>query len=400
MVNRLLKPSKSNSYFIFGARGTGKSTFIKDQLLKNNSKPSIVINLLNPSEEDLYRTDPEELYRQGSGNKKYDWIVIDEVQKVPKLLDVVHRLIEDHKQKFILSGSSARKLKRGGANLLAGRAFVYHLHPFTSVELGESFDLNLALHWGLLPKLWSLPEIEPNIEPNTENDAETKKEFLKSYVLTYLKEEIQVEQIIRNLDPFRHFLEVAAQMNGKIVNFSKIARDVGTQTVTVQNYYSILEDTLIGFFLPSFHKSVRKRQLQAPRFYFFDPGVVRALSRSLDIPVVAKTNTYGDLFEHFLILEIKKLADYYRKDWLFSYLRTKDDVEIDLIIDRPQEPLCCIEIKSSNSVRPQDINQFAKITSDMKEVRAYCFSNDPRPKQIFNIECLPWRDGIKLLFDG
>ncbi|MCM2281718.1 MAG: ATP-binding protein [Bdellovibrionaceae bacterium] len=350
-----------------------------------NSDDTLYIDLLKPAVEDTYRVDPEELARQVSGKKRYKWVVIDEVQKLPKLLDVVHNLIEENDQKFILSGSSARKLKRGAANLLAGRAFVYHLHPFTSVELGDSFDLDCALQWGLLPKVWNLQE------------QEDKHEFLRSYALTYLKEEIQAEQIVRILDPFRSFLEVAAQTNGKIVNFSKVARDVGVDTTTVQNYYSILEDTLVGFFLNSFHRSVRKRQHQAPKFYFFDPGVVRMLSRTLDLPLVPSTASYGELFEQFLILEIRKLAEYRRKEWEFSYLRTKDDVEIDLIIDRARRPLICVEIKSTRNIRPDDINQFMKITGDMTNIEAYCFSNDPRSKKIGHVHCLHWTEGLKEL---
>jgi predicted AAA+ superfamily ATPase len=380
MVNRIIKLSKSNSFFILGARGTGKSTLLHELL--HREPTTLYLDLLNPIVEDTYRVDPQELARQAAGPKKHEWIVIDEVQKLPKLLDVVHGLIENKRQKFILSGSSARKLKRGAANLLAGRAFVYHLHPFTSVELGSDFILPEALRWGLLPRIHEL-----------QNDDD-KIEFLRSYSLTYLKEEIQAEQIVRNLDPFRGFLEVAAQMNGKIVNFSKVARDVGVDTTTIQNYYSILEDTLVGFFLPAFHRSVRKRQLQAPKFYFFDMGIVRALSRSLDFPVVSRTPVFGDLFEHFIILEIRKLADYRRRDWKFSYLRTKDDVEVDLIIDRPHEPLACLEIKSSENIRPEDISTFVRITGDMKNARTYCFSNDIRAKKIAHVTCLHWKDGL------
>jgi predicted AAA+ superfamily ATPase len=221
----------------------------------------LYIDLLDLATEDLFRTHPEELRQQILAKKDCDWVVIDEVQKLPRLLDTVHQLIEEKRAKFILSGSSARKLKRGSANLLAWRAFVYHLHPLTSVEYGATFSLQEVLEWGALPKLLEF------------QNASDKIEFLRAYALTYLKEEIQVEQLVRNLDPFRQFLEIAAQSNGQIVNYSKIARDVGVDTTTVQNYFSILEDTLIGFHLPAYHRSIRKRQRESPKFYLFDPGV-------------------------------------------------------------------------------------------------------------------------------
>lgn len=192
-------------------------------------------------------------------------IIIDDIQKVPKLLDFVHHLIEDTNKKFILTGSSARKLKHGGANLLAGRAFVYNLHPFTNIEVNDHFQINDFLRWGMLPKIF-------------EYDADDKKQmFLEAYTNTYLKEEVWEEQYIRELDPFRHFLEVAAQGNGNIINFSNIARDVGVGAQIIQKYFSILEDTLLGFFLNSFQHSFRKRLSKSPKFYFFDPGVVRTL---------------------------------------------------------------------------------------------------------------------------
>jgi predicted AAA+ superfamily ATPase len=200
--------------------------------------------------------------------------VIDEVQKNPKLLDVVHLEIEKKKNiQFILSGSSARKLKRGSANLLAGRAFTFHLFPLTNFEIGSTFDLQHALEFGTLPKL---------LEYSVDLDC---TRFLKAYVKTYLKEEIIAEQIVRKVEPFQDFLEVCAQMNGKIINFSKIATEVGVDEKTVKTYIDILADTLIGFYLPPFHRSIRKRQRIAPKFYLMDTGVKRALGAGFGIPL-------------------------------------------------------------------------------------------------------------------
>ncbi len=198
--------------------------------------------------------------------------------------------------------------------------FVYHLYPLSAFELGDDFNLNHALKWGTLPEI-----------SKCDTDLE-RQEFLNAYAHTYLKEEIINEQAVRNLDPFRKFLEVAAQCNGKIINYSNIARDVGADDKTVKAYYGILEDTLIGFMLDSYTGSFRKRLSQKPKFYYFDPGVVRALSRQTSVDIIPQTNAYGNAFEHFIILECMKLSDYHRKDFRFSYLRTPSDVEIDFVV--------------------------------------------------------------------
>ena len=213
MVRRLLKLSNSNSLFIFGARSTGKTTLLTE-LFKEDNK-TLWINLLEEADEEIYGRHPSQLSLE-IATKRYHRVIIDEIQKFPKILDIVHLEIEKNpKIQFILTGSSARKLKRGAANLLGGRAFTYSLHPFTYIELGSLFNLPEALKFGTLPKL---------LEYSAEED---KKLFLKSYIKIYIKEEVLVEQLIRDLEPFRNFLEVAAQTNGKIINYSKIAKEVG-----------------------------------------------------------------------------------------------------------------------------------------------------------------------------
>ncbi len=329
---------------------------------------------------------PRLLAQELEGNPQFKRVVIDEVQKLPRILNLVHKLIEERKIQFILSGSSARKLKRGGSNLLAGRAFVFYLYPLTSVELGNNFDLNKALSWGLLPQ-----------QSHFNNDEE-KKEYLKSYALTYLKEEIQLEQIVRKLNPFRKFLEVAAQMNGKVINHSRIGRDIGVDTTTVQNYYSVLEDTMVGFYLRPYHQSVRKSQRLSPKFYLFDTGVCRALKGTLDIPLLPQTYDFGEAFEHFIILEITKLAEYKRKSWKYSYLLTKDGAEIDLIIDRPGQNTLCIEIKSSDKVTERDLKNLSRLGEDISGSILYCLSRDPRKKRIGKVRCFEWSEGIQDIF--
>lgn len=280
---RLLKLPKEHSLFLFGARNTGKSTLIKEVY----ADTCIILDLLKKKTEARFLRNPDELYDIIMGlPEAITHVIIDEVQKNPALLDVVHDLMGETKKYFIMTGSSARKLKQGGANLLAGRAFVYHMYPLTHIELGDTFDLDHALHWGTLPQIF------------TQDSDEMKKEFLYAYAHTYLKEEIWNEHFIRDLDPFRRFLEVAAQYNGKLINFTNIARDVGVTDKTIKSYYAILEDTLIGFFLEPYHDSFRKRLSHQPKFYLFDTGITRALAFLTDVKFAKKTNAYGNAFEH------------------------------------------------------------------------------------------------------
>ena len=384
MIPRLLQLPDDESFFLFGPRGVGKTTLLKHLPWFSNS---LYLNLLKSSEEQRFARNPDELLSIVQALPKgISHIVIDEVQKLPKLLDVVHELIETTSKHFILTGSSARKLKHGGANLLAGRAFVYHLYPFSFLEIPSPVNLLDCLSWGTLPKICEY------------TTPEKKQLYLEAYTNTYLKEEIWAEQFIRDLSPFRRFLEVAAFANGKLINFSNIARDVGVADQTIQKYFSILEDTLIGFFLEPFQHSFRKRLSKTPKFYFFDPGVVRALTSQLDISLTQSTSYFGELFEHFIILQCKQLASYYHRDYRFSYLKTKDDVEIDLIVERPGLLLLFIEIKSSSQVRLDHLKTIKKLSEDFGDCEAICFSCDPYSKQLDGIKVFPWAEGIQRYF--
>ena len=384
-IDRLLVLPKNKSFFLFGARNTGKSTLLNRIFNKENA---FWIDLLNPDEEEKYSRAPSVLASEVLALEDKKYVIIDEVQKIPKLLDVIHQLIESTDKIFVMTGSSARKLKYGGANLLAGRAFVYNLYPFTAFEIGKKFKLEEVLRWGSLPSIIYAMK-----------DEEEKIKFLQSYAQTYLKEEIWMEQFIRNINPFRKFLEVSAQCNGKIINYSNISRDVGVDDKTIKQYFSILEDTLVGFFLEPFKNSFRKRLSLKPKFYYFDTGVVRALSRTLSIPLAESTTSYGDAFEHFLILEIMRLANYYQTEFRFSYLRTKDDVEVDLIVERPGKKTLFIEIKSSKNVTQEKLSSFSRITKDFGECEAVCLSQDLYAKKFANISVLPWQEGLKKFFE-
>src|SRR3990167_7154932 len=381
MINRIFKLPNKLSFFLFGARGTGKSTLLRHVF---ENKKVTWIDLLNQDLESKYSIRPQYLAEELDsikGDKNFEWVVIDEIQKVPALLDVVHQEIEKKRFKFALTGSSARKLKRGAANLLAGRAIQNYLYPVTHVELGARFELDFYLRWGGLPLIYDLDESE-------------RIDYLNTYVSTYLKEEIQVEQLVRKLVTFRAFLPIAAQSSGKIINYSKIANDVGSDPVSIKSYFSILEDTLIGFFLNPYHKSIRKRQKQSPKFYFFDNGVLHALRRTLKVPLQEGTYQYGDAFEHFIVNEIVRLSSYLKLDWEFSYLTTKDNVEVDLIIDRPDAKTVLIEIKSTTKITPYDVKQLSGIGKDFKNAEMLCFSRDKNSKIISGVECLHWKEGF------
>ncbi len=381
MFNRLVNIPKNNSFFLFGARGTGKSTWLKHLF---STTPHLYIDLLHPdTEENLHKRPNDLLLQIEALHDKKMWVFIDEIQKIPKLLDIVHLCIEKYQTLFALTGSSARKLRRGAANLLAGRAFVLHLFPLTHLELQNDFTLANALHWGTLPAIYHL------------SDTQSKARYLRTYAQTYLKEEIIVEQVVRKLDPFRQFLEIAAQQNGEIVNFSNIARDVGVDTITVQSYFQILEDTLVGYFLHPYHRSIRKRQRSNPKFYFFDLGVKRSLENTLSVELTENSSAFGKAFEHFLINEIVRLNDYHERDYKLSYLRTKDDAEIDLIVEQPGQPCVLIEIKSKQYVDDRDTKALEHFLPNFPKAKAYLFSNDPNKKKIGNVLALQWAEGIR-----
>ena len=245
----------------------------------------------------------------------------------------------------------------------------------------------MVLRFGSLPLTWSY------------DNNDEKADFLRGYVRNYLKEEILEEQIVRQIDAFKDFLEVAAQSSGDIINYSKIARDVGSSDQTVKSFYQVLEDTLIGFSLPAFHRSIRKRQREAPKFYLFDLGVKSALERTLKIPLEKRTSSYGKAFEHFVILEIFRMCEYLQNDYRLSYLRTKDNAEIDLVIERPGKPDLLLEIKSTEKVTEDDVRTVSRFSKEWdKEAVGQVWSQDNLSKKINEVSCYHWREGFNKLF--
>lgn len=381
MFQRLTNLSLSNSFFVFGARGTGKSTLIQSRY----GDRAHTINLLETDWVRRYQKRPDQLRADLKGLVKMpDWVVIDEIQKVPELLDVAHDLIEKEKMKFILTGSSARKLRRYSANLLAGRAFISYLYPLTASELGSSFQLEQVLNWGSLPRVFSLSDSD-------------RSEFLRAYTQTYLREEILQEQLVRNGVAFQDFLEIAAQENGQALNYNKIAREIGVDIKTVQNFFSILEDTLVGFRLPSFHRSVRKSQLKHPKFYLFDLGVKRAMQRALEQKILPSTQAYGRAFEHFLISEAFRLNEYYRQDFKFSHFQTTQGAEVDLVLSRARTVIA-VEIKSTARTDEIEVRRFARNSEALSPDAKYFVSQDPVCSQMYGVECLPWEQFLARIF--
>ncbi len=384
MIPRFQNLNTVQSCFLFGARGTGKSTLMKKLFPVQNT---LWIDLLNYKQESALSKNPDRLSFLMAGGA-FKRVIIDEIQKIPKLLDIVHKETEKRKNiQFIMTGSSARKLKRGQANLLAGRAIACYLYPLSCFELENKFKLGHYLQFGGLPKLLSLPS------------HKEKCLFLESYVQNYLKEEILQEQIIRQIRPFKNFLEVSAQINGQIINFSRCAREVGVDHKTIQNYFSVLEDTLTGFFLPAYHRSVRKQQQKSPKFFLFDTGVQRALEGSLTVPLRSNTYAFGRAFEHFIILECHKLNHYFGQRYRFSYFKTKEGQEVDLVVQRPGRKDVLVEIKSGREMREEHIKTLKKLSSDWPSgAESQLWSLDSEEHKIQNIHCLHWKKALKKLF--
>jgi len=382
---RLARLSDHNSFFLFGARGTGKTTLLRQAPFLASA---LWIDLLDADTEERYALRPSLLGEQAEALPDGSWVVIDEVQKLPKLLDQVHLTLDRRRVHFALTGSSSRKIKRGGADLLAGRAWTFNLYPFTARELGGGFDLDQALAWGTLPGLHRLPL------------AADRARFLRSYTQTYLREDILVEQLVRNLDPFRLFLPLAAQMDTQIVNYTNIARDTGVDYKTVQNYYQILVETNLGFFLEPYGRSVRTVQVKSPKFYFFDTGVKRALQNRLTVPLQERTTDYGETYESWFINECQRLNHYLELDYSLSYLRTKDDVEVDLVIERPGQPPALVEVKSAAAIDERHVRSLVRFQEDFPDADLLCAARVPIPQNLGRIQVLPWRDALDTLFPG
>ncbi len=390
MVDRLLKLLKilgnNNSTFLFGPRGVGKTLLSKEFI--RHSQPSFEIDLLESDSYIRYLSSPS-LFRKEVENKIKEGqiltVFVDEVQKVPRLLDEIHLLIEKYKGlvRFLLTGSSARKLKRGGANLLAGRAWTLKLHPLTHREY--DIDLNRAMKFGTLPAVYL--------------NIDQPERTLKAYVETYLKEELMQEAIVRRIEGFIKFLDVAGQMNGEPVNFTKVSRECNVSPKTAMDYFSILVDTLIAFRIEAWTSSARKQLRHSPKFYFFDCGVLNATRGELKTELKESSYRYGKLFETFIITELIRLNDYYESDYKFYYWRTNTGMEVDIILSRGvNEKPIAIEIKSKSAPGNEDCRGLVSFSSENPSARLICICTSPHSYQLGNIEVLPWKEAMETVF--
>jgi predicted AAA+ superfamily ATPase len=302
-------------------------------------------------------------------------IFVDEIQRVPQILNEVHFLIEKTKCRFILTGSSARKLRRGGVNLLAGRAVQRRLFPFVYREIADTFSLSETLQFGTLPVLHGL-------------SREEKIDILNAYTEMYLKEEVQAESLVRNLGGFSRFLDLAAGQSGEMVSFTAIGQECQVSTRTVQSYYEILEDTLIGFRLPSWRKSLRKRLTAHAKFYLFDTGVTNSLTRQLTAP--PDSIRRGRLFEQFIILETYRLLHYLQSEATLYYWRTNHGAEVDLLIEKHGRIVGAFEIKCLSRITGAHLSGLRAFREENPDVplRVICLAE--HPFRIDEIQVLPW----------
>ncbi len=362
-----------NSFFLFGPRQVGKSTLLKKE------KADLTIDLLDPELQLAYNKNPNLLRQQADDIKSSATIFIDEVQRVPKLLDIIHSLMEQKpKLRFILCGSSARKLRHGAANLLGGRALYRTMHPLSCEELSNSFNLKLVLAYGSLPKIYS------TLKQKKTGEA---RELLRAYVITYLREEIKAEALVRNLHGFQNFLDIAAAQYAEQINFSGVSRDCQIALSTVREYYTILEDTLIGVFLYPHLKSQRKRMSHQPKFYFFDNGVTRAISGTLqDEPSLVEQ---GRLFEQWIIQEIIRHNEYYQKDWKLSFWRTSHGAEVDILISRGTQILYAIECKLTVNLSSSDLSGLKSFHEINPKVPCFIVAPVKQPLKLSFVRVLP-----------
>ncbi len=380
MITRnLLDFPHDSSFFLFGPRQTGKTTAILNYI---KDKPHWHANLLLSRVFNRYLNDPS-LFRDDVlyqiKNNEIKIIFVDEIQKIPPLLDEIHQLIEETKVQFIMSGSSARKLKKGAANLLGGRAIVRYLFPLLSYEFFNSdqqYDLQKILQYGSLPGIFF-------------NTPDLIIEKLQSYAEVYLKEEIQQEGLVRNLANFNRFLEVAAQHSSELVNYDNIGRESRVSAKTVKAYFEILSDTLIGHILPAWELSIRKQVALHPKFYFFDNGVNNCLTNSLEGSLHSELR--GKLFEQWIINEVRANLKYRKLNLQLSFWRTKAGTEVDLIISKNSNPILAIEIKALKSIANPHLSGLLSFREEYPQAKSFLICEELYPRTYKDVEILPWK---------
>ncbi len=367
MFERLIeKPLESRkSFFLFGPRGTGKTTWLKRHLPR-----ALFVNLLQSEFYNRLSANPGQL-RDLIPPDHTDRVIIDEVQRIPALLNEVHDLIEARRLNFVLTGSSARTLRRRGVNLLAGRALTYRMHPLTVTEQQDAFRLRDSLQFGHLPARFS--ESDPG-------------RYLKDYVQTYLREEVMQEGLTRNIGHFSRFLEVASFSQGATLNISSVAREAHIERSAAENYFSILEDLLIAVRLPVFSRRAKRKLVSHEKFYFFDTGVFRAI-RPVG-PLDSEAEMDGPALETLVLQELRAVNDYHEYGYRIFFWRTRNNLEVDFVLYGPRG-LLAIEIKRSTRIQPRDARALREFKKDYPPAKCYLFFGGSTPLYMDDIVALP-----------
>ena len=368
----------STHYFLFGPRGTGKSTWLRETY-----REALWIDLLKPEILRQYVARPERLRETVAGNPSREVVVIDEVQKAPVLLDVVHDLIESRAgPRFVLTGSSSRKLKREGVDLLAGRALLRSLHPFMAAELGDRFRLDAALTEGLVPLVW---------------DSDQPEEVLKAYVGLYLKEEVQMEGLVRRIDGFARFLEAVSFSHAAVLNVSEVARECQVNRKTVEGYLEILEDLLLAFQVPVFSKRAQRHLTSHPKFFWFDAGVFVAMRPAgpLDRP----EEIGGAALEGLVAQHLRAWIDYSGEDFTLGFWRTKSGNEVDFVV-YGRHGFWVLEVKRSATVRPADLRGLKAFREDYPEADLRLLYGGQETLVVDGIRCVPCERFLRELIPG
>ena len=375
-ITRLLRPSGEASFFLFGPRGTGKST-----LMKSLYADALWIDFLNPKTARIYEARPETLYDFLEANQSSKLVVIDEVQKVPAVLSVVHDLIEQHRGwQFILTGSNARKIKRCGADLLAGRALNYIMHPFMASELRTAFNLQQALQFGLLPLIYS---------------ATNKELALQAYINLYLDAEIKMEGLTRNIGDFSRFLEAISFSHGDVVNVSNIARECGVNRKTTESYINILEDLLLIHKLPVFARKAKRELINNSKIYFFDAGIYNALRPRGILDQPEEIDGFG--LEGLVLQHLLAWRDYSETKSQISFWRTRSKVEVDFIIYGENE-FIALEVKNTKNVNLNDVKGLKSFLEDYPMAQAALLYRGKERIMYRGVLCIPVEDFLLNIF--
>ncbi|MCK5510890.1 ATP-binding protein [Candidatus Parcubacteria bacterium] len=368
---RIIQTTKSNSFFLFGPRGTGKTSW-----LKKNFKDALYFDLLDSATYRKLLANPESLSKL-IPNGFNNWIIIDEIQRIPELLNEAHRLIENKKYKFILTGSNARKLRKKGINLLAGRAYTYEMHPLSAAELKKDFSLKKSLKTGHLPKAYT---------------ADDPKKFLSSYIKTYLREEVAEEGLTRNLGDFYRFLEVASFSQGEALNIAEVTREAELKRDTAESYFNILDDLLIAARIPVFGKRSKRVLLKRNKFYFFDVGVFRELRPTG--PLDSESELDGPALETLVLQELRAINEYNKLNYKIYYWRTKTGLEVDFAL-YGENGLVAIEVKRKKSFSKKDFRGLRAFKKDYPEAKCYMFCNTQYTEYHGDVTVIPITEAIK-----